>query len=58
MENRDIVLGTYEGETTYCPVNGWDCPYYSSGVCHIDDPWKECDDWIIWWPTIEEWKKA
>ena len=23
---RNIEQGTYNGEITYCPVNGWDCP--------------------------------
>ena len=22
----------------YCPVNGWDCPYYEDGLCKIDNP--------------------
>ena len=22
----------------YCPVNGWDCPYYEEGLCKIDNP--------------------
>lgn len=42
---RDPKAGTYDGEKTYCPVNGWDCPYYKNGVCHIDDPFEDCDDW-------------
>lgn len=35
----------------YCPVNGWDCPYYSKeGYCTMypeDDPINECDDFAI-----------
>jgi len=42
---RDAEAGTYKGQTTYCPVNGLDCPYYKNGVCHIDDPFADCDDW-------------
>lgn len=28
----------------YCPVSGWDCPYYKDGECGIEDPISECDD--------------
>ena len=28
----------------YCPLNGWDCPYYKKGECGIENPAKECDD--------------
>lgn len=33
-------------EKFYCPVNGWDCPYWrKDGTCCIDGiPWEECDD--------------
>ena len=35
MENkRNAEQGTYNGEITYCPVNGWDCPYYKK-ACAI-----------------------
>lgn len=34
----------------YCPVNGWDCPYYKKGgVCTIENPIKECDDFAFFW---------
>ena len=38
----------------YCPVNGWDCPYWKKdGTCKMvdegDDPVKECDDAAIFW---------
>lgn len=43
---RDAEKGTYNGETTYCPVNAiGDCPYCDGNcVCHIDDPMEDCDD--------------
>ena len=29
----------------YCPVNGWDCPYWCyDGTCKLENPAKECDD--------------
>lgn len=33
-------------KTVYCPVNGWDCPYYKDdGMCTIEDPYENCDDY-------------
>ena len=37
--------GTRNGQSLYCPVNGWDCPYYENGICFIKDPMEDCDDW-------------
>lgn len=42
----------------YCPVNGWDCPYWQeNGQCTIDgDPLEECDDFATFWdPDDEYW---
>lgn len=36
-------------EKIYCPVNGWDCPYFVDGECAIEDPFDECDDFAIMW---------
>ena len=37
----------------YCPVNGWDCPYYNTnGHCTMwpdADPIDECDDFSVFW---------
>ena len=43
---RDAKQGTYNGEPTYCTVNAYgDCPYCDQcGICHIEDPMKDCDD--------------
>lgn len=30
----------------YCPVNGWDCPYYQDGECGLEDPYRDCDDFF------------
>ena len=58
MENkRNAEQGTYNGETTYCTVNGWDCPYYKDHeiiegdeefcLCKIPgNPYEECDDFF------------
>ena len=42
----------------YCPVNGWDCPYYEKGICYICDPMEDCDDWGIFWESWEEWENS
>ena len=37
----------------HCPVNGWDCPYYSTSPipceCTLEDPLHECDDFAVMW---------
>ena len=33
----------------YCPVNGWDCPYYNDNVCTCPNVHKECDDFLFFW---------
>ena len=43
----------------YCPVNGWDCPYWKrDGTCSIvdngDDPVKECDDAATFWDEDDD----
>lgn len=38
----------------YCPVNGWDCPYYKNGECGIEDPIHECDDFAIQWDEDDD----
>lgn len=50
--------GKHNGEKVYCPVNGWDCPYYENGVCYIRDAVKDCDDFASFFETWEEWEEA
>ena len=37
----------------HCPVNGWDCPYYTDENhpcrCTLTDPMKDCDDFATFW---------
>ena len=59
MKNkRNAEQGTYNGGTTYCTVNGWDCPYYKNGVCHIDDPIEDCDDFGTFFESWEDWENS
>lgn len=42
----------------YCPVNGWDCPYWTKeGYCSLypkEDPAEECDDFYSFWGTDKD----
>ena len=38
----------------HCPVNAWDCPYWESGVCGLDDPMADCDDFASMWDEIDD----
>ena len=39
----------------YCPVNGWDCPYWQKdGSCIIENPIEDCDDFSIFWNKDDE----
>lgn len=39
----------------FCPVNGWDCPYWKDGgVCELDDPMADCDDYYAMMGDDEE----
>jgi len=42
----------------YCPVNGWDCPYFDANGCCMmypdTDPIKECDDFATFWEEGED----
>lgn len=40
----------------YCPVNGWDCPYYEKGLCKIDNPIEECDDFAFFWDEGDDYE--
>lgn len=50
---------TYNDEPVFCPVNGWDCPYYKNGRCHLDggDPMEDCDDFASMFESWEEWEE-
>ncbi len=42
----------------HCPVNGWDCPYFSCAPipcqCMIENPMEECDDFYSIWGDCED----
>lgn len=42
----------------HCPVNGWDCPYYSNFpipcACTLEDPMNECDDFATFWDPDDD----
>ena len=49
--------GTHKDETVFCPVNGWDCPYYEDGVCYIKNPIEDCDDFGSIFESWEYWEQ-
>lgn len=40
-------------EHIHCPVNGWDCPYYTDENhpcrCTLANPMEDCDDFANMW---------
>lgn len=37
-------------EKIYCPVNGWDCPYWKKGgECTLENVADECSDYADFW---------
>ena len=42
----------------FCPVNGWDCPYWcKDGTCSMypeADPIDECDDFAMFWEKDDD----
>ena len=43
----------------HCPVNGWDCPYYTDKGhpcrCRLDEPYMDCDDFAAMWDADDDW---
>lgn len=40
---------TKEGKV-FCPVNGWDCPYWEKdGSCSLTHVEEKCDDFYVFW---------
>lgn len=56
---RNAETGTYANEPTYCTVNcrgPHDCPYSdAAGICHIEDPITDCDDFAAFFNSWEDW---
>ena len=43
----------------HCPVNAWDCPYFSHTekepcLCSLENPMKDCDDFASCWDADDE----
>lgn len=44
-------------EKYYCPVNGWDCPYWrKDGSCVLENPTENCDDAAWWEDSFKEYE--
>ena len=56
MEKIRETDGYHNGEPIFCPVNGWDCPYFDNGICFMRDPIEDCDDFAYMFDSWEEWE--
>lgn len=50
-----VITETLAVEHIHCPVNGWDCPYYKNGICQLENPYDECDDFASSYNKYDEW---
>ena len=41
-------------EHIHCPVNDCKCPYYDNGICTLEDPASECDDFASMYDEDDE----
>jgi len=58
-ELKKMIKETKKMKKFYCPVNGWDCPYWKKdGTCGMVDegydPVKECDDAAFFWDEDDD----
>ena len=54
-----VKLKRRHDESIYCPVNGWDCPYWrENGKCIIDNPMEDCDDFAFFWDDWDDYDSA
>ena len=53
-EKENKKGGHMRKKKIYCPVNGWDCPYYKKGECGIENPLEECDDFGYFWNADDD----
>lgn len=41
----------------HCPINGWDCPYYTDENhpcrCTLENPMEDCDDFAAMWDEFD-----
>lgn len=38
----------------YCPINGWDCPYYKHEECGMEDPMAYCEEFGVLWEVDDD----
>lgn len=36
-----------------CPTDDFTCPYYNAGLCLIESPARECDDYIAYYEDLQ-----
>lgn len=47
--------GTCNGTPVYCPTDDFLCPYYGERLCHIKEPYDNCDDYASF---VKDWEKG
>lgn len=60
-ERKPDISVQVVGKHYHCPVNAWDCPYFSYTeeepcLCSLENPMEDCDDFAACWdPEDEYW---
>lgn len=52
--------GMHNGDPIFCPVNAYgDCPYCDQcNICHVADPFEDCDDFSYFFDDWFDWEKC
>lgn len=59
MQNKNFETdGFRNGQPIYCPVNGHSCPHFYNGICRKNDPIKNCNDFVLFFKSWDDWDKS
>lgn len=36
-----------------CPIESYTCPYYNAGICLIESPEQECEEYISYYEELQ-----
>lgn len=51
--------GMHNGNIIYCPACDFECPYCDThGVCRIADPIEDCDEFVSYFESWEDWEES
>lgn len=48
--------GKHNDVIVFCPVNGWDCPYWINHICYRRGPMVNCEDFKRIFKSWEYWE--